>query len=184
MKLLLLLKIILTVFIGIALLLPFYRPSAGSGFLIEMQLLGVTASLFLAAFFLILIFFYCKDLQQTLELVEPENRHAKPKSVWLMFLIPYNFIEDFFIVYNVAKSLKNNEKHHVPFNQPSDYGLYTGLGWCAAQIISLFPGMLGKVAGLLAIILWVIHWRFIRSVIKALNHPSKLTQPVANASVD
>lgn len=55
-------------------------------------------SLVLAGIFLTLIFFYCRDLERSLSLVRPSARTAKPKSVWLMFLIPYNFVEDFFIV--------------------------------------------------------------------------------------
>ena len=162
------LKLFLTLLISIALLLPFIDPSMGSGFLREMQTLGPIGSIIVLAVFLVFVFFYCKDLQKTLELITPQNQLAKPKSVWLMFLIPYNFIEDFFIVYNIAASLKNEAKTNTSLANSKDFGLYTGIGWCVAQIVSLAPGELGQLASLLAIILWIVHWRFIRSTIAIL----------------
>ncbi len=45
-----------------------------------------------------------------------------------MFLIPYDFIEDFFIIYNVFTSLKNEVKTNYALEQLNGYGLNTGIG--------------------------------------------------------
>ena len=166
---LLLLKLALTLLVSIALALPFFYPSVASGFLTEMKMLGVAGSLFVIALFLLLVFFYCKDLQKILELIKPENRRTKPKSVWLMFLIPYNFIEDFFIIYHVSASLEREAKDNASLGDLTSNGSKSGIGWCAAQILSLLPGVLGQIAGVLAIVLWVVHWRFIRVTIQSLE---------------
>ena len=166
---LLLLKLLLTALVTVALALPFFIPSMGSGMLEELQRLGGFNATVLITVFLLLVYFYCKDLQRVLTLIKPKNRAAKPNSVWLMFLIPYNFIEDFFIVYSVSKSLSNNEQRSIKYRINEDFGLLSGLGWCAAQILSLLPGIAGQLAGLLALVLWIIHWRFIRTCIRKLN---------------
>jgi hypothetical protein len=79
-----------------------------------------------------------------------------------MFLLPYNFIEDFCIVANVAASLRAEARHNARLQLARDAGLISGWGWCAAQIVSLVPHPLGSLAGLLAIVLWLLHWRFVR----------------------
>jgi len=165
-------KIVLTLLVVAAFLLPIFHPSLSSGFLEEMEVLGVGWALGVLAIFLVFVFFYCKDLQKTLELIVPENRTAAPRSVWLMFLIPYNFIEDFFIVHNVSTSIRAESKTNPALNQLRYFGFISGIGWCTAQIFSLAPGYVGKTASLLAIIFWIVHWRFIRSINSCLNTTS------------
>lgn len=161
-------KLILSLFVAAALALPFFAPSYGSGFMREMQMLGVVGSLAVVAVFLALVFFYCRDLQSVLERVKPEHRNAKPKSVWLMFLLPYNFIEDFFIMYNIAMSLAREASQNPALGFNKSYGLRSGIGWCSAQIASLLPGVVGQTAGLVALILWIAHWMFVRKALRLL----------------
>jgi len=82
----------------------FSRPD--KGFLAELALLGPWGSAALVAAFLLAVALYARDLQRVLEAVPEPFRAARPKSVWLMFLLPYNFFEDFWIIGNVAASLK------------------------------------------------------------------------------
>lgn len=165
----LVLKLALTLLVVVAFALPFFYPSLGSGFLEELEILGVGGALLTLTIFLVFVFFYCKDLQKTLEMIEPEHRVASPKSVWFMFLIPYNFVEDFFIVRNIAVSIKNEAKNNLALKELRYFGLYSGIGWCTAQILSLAPSYLGKTASIIAIVLWVIHWKFIRKTNKRLG---------------
>ncbi len=162
-------KIILTLLVVIALLLPFFHPSPNSGLLEELKILGIHGVLVVLGFFFVFVYFYCKDLQKILESITPKNRVATPKSVWLMFLIPYNFVEDFFIVYNVSRSLKNEATFNPALNKLKYFGMYSGIGWCLSQVFSLAPGYIGKVSSVFAIILWVIHWRFIRHTTNLLK---------------
>lgn len=177
-------KIVLTLLVVAAFSLPMFYPSLGSGFLEEIEVFGVGGTLGILSVFLLLVYFYCKDLQKILELVTPENRASTPKSVWLMFLIPYNFIEDFFIVNNISKSIRCEAKINPALSQLRHFGFYSGIGWCAAQIFSLAPGYIGKTASLFAIVLWVVHWRFIRNTNHLLESANNSMQPTDNASAD
>ncbi|MFY7865672.1 hypothetical protein [Roseateles sp.] len=161
---LILVKIVLTIPVAYALAYPFLNPSAGGGVFKELEMLGVVGSTLLALAFLTLIFLYGRDLSRTLSLVRPSARTASPRSVWLMFLIPYNFVEDFFIVYNVASSLRQEAQHNAALHSFKSFGMVSGQGWCAAQIVSLLPNEIGSIAGVLALPLWIVHWRLVRQV--------------------
>lgn len=160
---LLLTKIVLSLLCGVLLIWTLLTASDG-GVLREVQLLGWPIALLVVALFLLAVGFYCRDLQRLLERLPAHVRRTSPQSVWLMFLIPYNFIEDFFIIANIADALKkqaSNEPWLVAF---APYGKITGLGWCAAQLMSISPTVLEQVASLIAFILWLMHWRFIAVV--------------------
>lgn len=158
------LKIALTLPVTYVLVFPLLNPTLHGGVLREVEMLGVGGAMALVLVFLTGVFFYCRDLQRTLVLVRPQARAASPRSVWLMFLIPYNFIEDFFIIINVAKSLREEARHNIALRSLKSFGEVSGLGWCAAQIVSLLPSQVGSIGALVALILWSIHWRFIRRV--------------------
>lgn len=167
-SLLTLVKIVLTLPVAYALVYPFLHSSQSVGILQEIETLGTFGSIALASVFLIFVFFYCRDLSRTLSLISPNARVAEPRSVWLMFLIPYNFIEDFFIIANVAASLRKEAAQNPALQSLTHFGLASGIGWCAAQIVSLWPSEIGSFASLIAIALWIVHWRFIRYVNRLL----------------
>lgn len=161
-------KILLSIPIGIGLVYPFMYPNVSGGVLVELKIFGPVGSVVAIIFFLMLILLYALDLIKSLKLVAPASRKASPKSVWLMFLIPYNFIEDFFIVYNVALSLKTEASHNPRLARFKSFGKFSGLGWCSSQIVSLLPNQIGLVAGLVALVFWAWHWVFICRINKAL----------------
>lgn len=160
--LLLLTKILLSIPIGYWLAYPFTNSSSNGGILREVRLLEPIGSIVTIAIFLMLVYFYARDLRRSLLLVSPELRKANPNSVWLMFLLPYNFIEDFFIISNVSGSLKTEAKTNPALSKFKSFGMFSGIGWCTAQIISLIPNEFGSVAGVIAIVLWIWHWIFVR----------------------
>lgn len=161
-------KIALTIPVAYALAYPFLNPSVGGGVFKEVETLGLLGSVMLAAAFFAMVFLYCRDLCRSLSLVRPSARKAAPRSVWLMFLIPYNFVEDFFIIANVANSLRQEAQHNTALHSFKSFGMVSGLAWCAAQIISLLPNEIGSVAGVMALPPWIIHWRLIRRANAAL----------------
>lgn len=172
-------KLFLTALVCIALALPYFYPRMSSGFLIEMQSLGFEYSVVTVFLFLLLVFLYCKDLQRCLELISEGNRETAPRSVWLMFLIPYNFIEDFFIIHNLSLSIKNEAKSGSTIPDGGRYGVRSGIGWCAFQLLSLMPGVVGQISGIIALILWIVHWRFIRQIKASLQTFSSETSSEA-----
>jgi hypothetical protein len=161
---LLILKVVLTIPVVYALAYPFLHPEANAGVFREVQMLGVTGSVMVGLLLLSAIVLYCRDLQKTLSLVQARSRVASPRSVWWMFFMPFNFVEDFFIVANVARSLRNEAQTNPALAGLKNFGLWSGLGWCTAQIISLIPHELGSLGSVFALLFWVLHWRFIRQV--------------------
>lgn len=168
-NLIILLKIALTIPVSYGLAYPFLHPTTSGGIFKEIELLGVLGSVVLTTIFLALIFLYCRDLQRSLSLVRISARKANPRSVWLMFLLPYNFIEDFFIMANVAKSLQQEAQQNLALQPFKSFGMMSGVGWCTAQIISLLPNEIGSLAGIIALPLWIVHWRLIHQINSALS---------------
>lgn len=124
----LLIKLILTLLVTAVFAVSFFYPSMGSGVLDELEVLGVSGAIGLLCVFLLFVYFYCRDLQTTLERISTHNRICSPKSVWLMFLIPYNFIEDFFIVNNIAASLRRESKSNPALRKLQYFGIQGNSG--------------------------------------------------------
>jgi FtsH-binding integral membrane protein len=171
---LLFLKLIATAGVSLLLSLPLINEDARAGVLASVAKIGLPALLILIVMFLAAVAFYCRSLQRCLELIRPEARAASPRSVWLMFVIPYNFIEDFFIVHNIVKSLRAEASVNPVLSHLRSFGAISGLGWCTAQIISLVPNQIGEIAGVMALGLWAIHWRFIAQINLLLRPESNL----------
>jgi hypothetical protein len=164
-----LVKIFLSLIVALSAIYPYLYPSDKSGSIETVAEFGIAGSLAIVVVFFAAVAFYCKDLEKCLRLIQPENRSAQPKSVWFMFLLPYNFIEDFFIIINISESLQNELKSNPRLKQVKDNGLVTGMGWCIAQILSLIPNLGGQIAGAIALVLWIWHWSFIKKVNKLLG---------------
>ncbi|MCR4465420.1 hypothetical protein [Burkholderia sp. SCN-KJ] len=156
------LKAILSIPIAFGLAYPLIHPAEGGGVLGEMEMLGPVGGIVVIAVFLALVYAYASDLRTTLKSVNRGSRAAEPNSVWLMFLLPYNFIEDFFIISNVAKSLEAESRINPALSGLRSFGWISGIGWCLAQVLSLIPNTIGSIAGGVAVFLWVWHWVFVR----------------------
>ncbi|HJU39351.1 MAG TPA: hypothetical protein VJ724_07225 [Tahibacter sp.] len=161
-------KLLLTIPVAAALAYPLLVPGTNAGVFRELALVGPVGAVIIMVAFFVAVTYYCCDLQHVLERVAPESRVASPRSVWLMFLIPYNFVEDFFIVANVATSLEREAATNDALRPFASFGRRSGLGWCTAQIVSLVPHEAGSLAALAALVLWIAHWRLIRRVNAAL----------------
>lgn len=162
-------KLLLTLLVAAALAYPLLQPEADAGIFRELEILEPLAAISLVLLFLLAVFLYCRDLQRALSLVRPQCRAASPRSVWLIFLLPYNFIEDFFIIVHVAQSLRREAQTNDALRPFTRFGMLSGIGWCSAQIISLIPHTIGSLAGLLAVPLWLVHWQLIRRINRALR---------------
>ena len=134
---------------------PLWAPQWGAGILGEISGQPLPVSVAVVAAFLGLVALYCRVLHRTLVLVRRDARSAAPASVWWMFAIPYNFVEDFFIIHRIAASTAVDAR--VPARSLRRWSA-AGYGWCTLQILSLFPGAFGFAAGTLAGLLWAAHW--------------------------
>lgn len=164
----LLIRIILSGILVTWAVMPFNNDSTNDNVLNEILKIGILPSFLIISAFFIMVGFYCRTLQRCLTLIKPENRKAKPSSVWFMFAIPLNFIEDFFIVINIANSIEEEKKTNIALKNVSDFGMISGIGWSIAQILSFIPNFVGQTAGLLGIILVIYHWTQIAKINKLL----------------
>ena len=149
--------------------LPYFENTDSGNALEALFGFGVMWSVVIFILFFGMVAFYCKTLQKCLELVKPENRKAAPHSVWYMFFIPFNFVEDFFIMINISNSIEQEAKTNPKLSGIKDFGMITGIGWGIAQIISFVPNYIGQVAGALGLVLVIVHWLFIIRINRLLT---------------
>lgn len=164
-----LIRIILTGLLVAWAVMPYFNNSTNDSVLNEIFRIGILPSFLIISAFFIMVGFYCRTLQRCLTLIKPENRKAKPTSVWYMFAIPFNFVEDFFIVINVANSIEEEKKTNITLKNVSDFGMISGIGWSIAQVLSFIPNFIGQIAGLLGMILVIYHWMQIAKINKLLT---------------
>lgn len=153
-----LVRLALTALIVAWAVLPYMDSASNESILGEISRVGIVPSILIISSFFIMVAFYCRTLQKCLTLINPENRKAKPQSVWYMFAIPFNFVEDFFIVINIANSIEEEKKTNTKLKDISDFGMASGIGWSIAQVLSFIPNMTGQIAGLVGMILVIYHW--------------------------
>jgi hypothetical protein len=154
-------KIFLSALVAFALVYPFLLPEP-VGLAKELAVLGVYGAVTLGIVFFSSVAVYANDLRSILACVSPGSRKASPRSVWWMLVLPYNFIEDFFIIHAVTESLRQESSVNKNLANLRSFGAVSGFGWCVAQIGSLIPNQVGSLLAFVALIMWVIHWRLIR----------------------
>jgi hypothetical protein len=144
--------------------------------LAEFYLLGLPLTLLAIVLLFVGVGIYCRSLQHCLGLLEEKNRAIAPKAVWYMFLIPFNFVEDFFIVHQLSNSIQTEAKINPKLQHLTSFGAKTGLSWCIFQILCFVPNEIGKVSALLTLILWFSHWNFITKINRLLTQPTSVPQ--------
>ena len=149
------LTLILTLPVVALLTQPIWAPQWGAGILGEIAAFGPVGAVIAIAVFFGLVALYCMSLRRLLQAVPAEHRVRSPRSVWLMFAIPLNFVEDLFIVADIGTSLR---RHGVLSTAGRRTWLVLGMTWAGLQIGSLLPGEGGVAAGVLALVVWVAHW--------------------------
>ncbi len=167
-----LIKIVLSALIALCGVYPYVFSTESTGVFNMLNSTDIIALSLLILVFLVAIAFYCKSLQTCLLLIHSDNRKANPTSVWWMFLIPFNIIEDFFIIINVSNSIEKEAQFNPRLSTIKDFGFVSGIGWCIAQVISFVPNYVGQIAGLVGFIFWIMHWFFIIKINKLLIKPS------------
>lgn len=107
--------------------------------------------------FLIPGIFYVLTLQKALNKCAPEARTIQPGLLWL-FLIPLvNLVLNFFIVFGMANSLRNEfYRRGTPLPDPNP-GQNLGLPMAICACCGFIP-IIGMVAGIAYLVLWIMYW--------------------------
>lgn len=142
---------------------PLWAPQWGAGILGEVAALGpLWATIAIAGFFGA-VALYCSVLHRIARSLPETAAGPRPRSVWLMFAIPFNFVEDFFIVCELGAALGRARVARASAWRT------IGLAWCALQIVSLVPGVAGQSAGVVALAVWVAHWILSAQILRKLR---------------
>ena len=112
---------------------------------------------FFGVLFLLPAIFYILTLQRTLYKCAPSSRTLDPGMVWLYIVPLVNLVFHFFIVFGLAKSLRNEFNRRslvVPEEMP---GQSIGLAMCICACCAIIP-LLGLLAALAHLVLWIVYW--------------------------
>lgn len=116
------------------------------------------SSFFFQLFFLALLLvpgvLFLITLQNTLNIISPENRKMQPANVWLMFIPFFNLVWQFILIDKIAQSIgAEHIRLNIPLKDPKPtYSI--GLAWCICNCFFIIP----LIGGLAALIMFVIYW--------------------------
>lgn len=101
--------------------------------------------------------FYILTLQKALKKCAPGSLAMDRGLIWLHLVPLAHLVIDFFIVLGMAKSLRNEfARRGINVTDPMP-GQAVGLSLCICACCSIIP-VLGILAALGALVLWVIYW--------------------------
>jgi hypothetical protein len=105
---------------------------------------------------LVVMILYLLTLQKALSRCSPESRAMSPGLVWLMLIPCFNLVWQFFVVINIAKSLKAEfTKRGLPIEDKP--GQTIGLIMCIAPFVSWIP-FVGCIASIAQIVCFIMYW--------------------------
>lgn len=133
-------------------------------------LLGVSLLCLLPAIFYIL------TLQKALERCALSSRTMQPGMVWLLLVPLFNMIWSFFVVLALARSLSNEFGRRGIPSPEAEPGQSIGLAMCICTCCGLIP-LLGVLASLATVVLWIMYWVKIAGYSQALAQPPVMTVP-------
>jgi len=127
--------------------------------------------LIVACFFLLPAIFYILTLTCTLNKCSSTSKALEPGMLWLL-LVPFvNLVWHFFVVLGMAKSLNNEFRlRNLPLADPTP-GQSIGLPMCICGACSIIP-ILGVVASLVFLVLWIVYWAKIAEFSRLLDQAS------------
>lgn len=119
--------------------------------------LGILAILVVFAAILVPYIFYLITLQKAFQKISPAYRKMEPGLVWLVFIPFFGIVWNFFIVTYLADGLAAEFKNQGKTPSEARPGYGVGLAMCISIIATFIP-ILGGLASLAVLILWIIYW--------------------------
>ncbi len=130
--------------------------------------------------FLVPVIFYLLMLQGALKKCAPTSRTMEPGMVWLLLIPLVNLIWNFFVVTSVAKSLANEyARRGLPSAEPAP-GQNIGMAMSVCACCCIVP-VLGALAGLANLVLWIVYWVRISEYSRNLDMPRFAVPPTPSA---
>ena len=108
------------------------------------------------AIMLIPAIFFFLSLQKCLNRISEQNRAMSPGYVWLNFIPIFNLGWIFYTVIKISDSVKNEGRSRNT-TELGDGAYNIGMAMCICNIVSIIP-YIGSIAGIAALILWIIYW--------------------------
>jgi hypothetical protein len=125
--------------------------------------------------------FYLLTLSRALEKCSPASRTMQPGMVWLMLIPFFGLIWNFFIVLALANSLGREFPARGVTHFDPEPGKSRGLAMCVCMACGIIP-VLGIVASLVSLVLWVVYWIKIAEFSRVLDQfPAQATVPTVTS---
>lgn len=130
-----------------------------------------------ACFFLIPQIFYILTLQKALEKCTPALRTITPGILWL-YLVPFaNLVMAFIIVFEMAKTLRNEFNRRGIFVADPKPGQTIGVAAAVTLCCSIIP-FVGFLLWLAHLVLWIVYWMKITEYSRLLDAPLQVVPPL------
>jgi hypothetical protein len=131
--------------------------------------------------FLIPAILYILTLQKALLKCAESSRTMQPGMVWLLLVPLFNIVWNFFVVFGIANSLKNEfARKGIPTSEPLP-GQPIGLAMSICACCGFIP-IFGLLAGIAYLVLWIIYWIKVADFSRRLDESSAvaaITPPMA-----
>jgi len=113
--------------------------------------------LVVAGFLLLPAIFYILTLRDAVNKCAPASRTIDPGLIWLLLVPLVNLVFHFFVVLGLAQTLRNEfNRRGIRGAEPAP-GQSIGLAMCICACCGIIP-LLGMLAVLAQLILWIIYW--------------------------
>ena len=127
--------------------------------------------------------FYLLTLSRALEKCSPASRTMQPGMVWLMLIPFFGLIWNFFIVLALSNSLGREFPARGVTQLDPEPGKSIGLAMCVCMACGIIP-VLGIVASLVSLVLWVVYWIKIVEFSRLLDQfPAQTTVPTVTSGI-
>lgn len=122
--------------------------------------------------------FYILTLQGALKKCSTASRTLEPGMIWLLLIPVVNLIWHFYVVTGMGRSLSNEfQSRNLPTPEPQP-GRTIGLAMCICGVCGVIP-VLGLVAGLAFLVLWIIYWAKVAEYSRQLTGATGAINPRA-----
>jgi hypothetical protein len=113
--------------------------------------------------------FYILTLSRALNKCSVASRTIQPGTLWLLLIPLVNIVWHFFVVVGMARTLGNEFRTRNISNVEPEPGKSIGIAMCVCQACTIIP-LLGLVAGLVYLVLWIVYWSKIAEFSRKLDH--------------